>query len=318
MPVRGPDGAAAPPGPRPRPRRRRPRPAVGRLGLPRPGVALPRRLLRLSALPQHRPEPARLHRPLLRPGRRAVHRPGQLPDGLRRPDLRARRCCTPWCSPSCRLVFQYAIGLALAVFFHQHFRLSATLRALFLVPWLLPLIVSASTWSWMLNSDSGIVNAALQRRRRRPGELADLAVLVAGLGDHRQHLDRRPVQPGRPLQRPAVHPRRACTRPPPSTARAPGSGSGASPSRCCARSPRSPCCSGLVYTLKVFDIIWIMTKGGPADSSTTFATWSYQLGFGNLLPALRPRRGGRQPAGRRRPGLRPGLRPRPAKAGSVT
>jgi len=45
---------------------------------------------------------------------------------------------------------------------------------------------------------------------------------------------------------------------------------------------------GLVYTLKVFDIIWIMTKGGPADSSTTFATWSYQLGFGNLLPAFGP------------------------------
>src|SRR6185503_16297097 len=41
---------------------------------------------------------------------------------------------------------------------------------------------------------------------------------------------------------------------------------------------------GLVYTLKVFDIIWIMTKGGPAGASGTFATWSYQLGFGNLLP----------------------------------
>jgi ABC-type glycerol-3-phosphate transport system permease component len=41
---------------------------------------------------------------------------------------------------------------------------------------------------------------------------------------------------------------------------------------------------GLVYTLKVFDIIWIMTRGGPVDSSTTFATWSYQLGFGNRLP----------------------------------
>lgn len=59
------------------------------------------------------------------------------------------------------LFFQYAIGLALAVFFNQRFRLSATLRALFLVPWLLPLIVSASTWSWMLNSDSGVVNAVL-------------------------------------------------------------------------------------------------------------------------------------------------------------
>jgi len=59
------------------------------------------------------------------------------------------------------IAFQFAIGLALAIFFVQHFRLSATLRALFLVPWLLPLIVSASTWSWMLNSSSGVVNTAL-------------------------------------------------------------------------------------------------------------------------------------------------------------
>jgi len=45
---------------------------------------------------------------------------------------------------------------------------------------------------------------------------------------------------------------------------------------------------GLVYTLKVFDIIWIMTKGGPTDSSTTFATWSYRFSFGNLLPQFGP------------------------------
>ena len=74
----------------------------------------------------------------------------------------ARPCCTPCVFTLVSLVFQFAIGMALAVFFAQNFRLSATLRALFLVPWLLPLIVSASTWSWMLNSDSGIVNAALQ------------------------------------------------------------------------------------------------------------------------------------------------------------
>jgi hypothetical protein len=50
---------------------------------------------------------------------------------------------------------------ALAVFFAQHFPLSALLRALFLVPWLLPLIVSASTRAWMLDSGSGVVNYAL-------------------------------------------------------------------------------------------------------------------------------------------------------------
>jgi multiple sugar transport system permease protein len=41
---------------------------------------------------------------------------------------------------------------------------------------------------------------------------------------------------------------------------------------------------GLVYTLKVFDIIWIMTRGGPGTASTTLSIWSYQLGFGSLLP----------------------------------
>src|SRR5699024_5550806 len=59
------------------------------------------------------------------------------------------------------IAVQFTLGLALAVFFRANFRLSALLRALFLVPWLLPLIVSASTWAWMLNSDNGIVNAIL-------------------------------------------------------------------------------------------------------------------------------------------------------------
>ena len=45
---------------------------------------------------------------------------------------------------------------------------------------------------------------------------------------------------------------------------------------------------GLVYTLKVFDIIWIMTRGGPGNSSTTFAIWSYRLGFGGGTPDLSP------------------------------
>ena len=155
------------------------------------------------------------------------------------------------------------------------------------MPWLLPLIVSASTWSWMLNSDSGVVNAALRRRRHRPGQLAHLAGLVADLGDHRQHLDRHPVQPGRALQRPAEHPAELYE------AAALDGASGWQRFWRVTFPLLRPVSAitlllGLVYTLKVFDIIWIMTKGGPADSSTTFATWSYRLGFGNLLPAFGP------------------------------
>ncbi|MFC8665094.1 carbohydrate ABC transporter permease [Streptomyces sp. NPDC057199] len=185
------------------------------------------------------------------------------------------------------LLFQYAIGLALAVFFHQHFRLSATLRALFLVPWLLPLIVSASTWSWMLNSDSGIVNSVLNavgidsvNWLTSPewsltsviianiwiGVPFNLVVLYSGLQSIPGSLYEAAALDGAGAWRrfwnitfPLLRPVSAIT-----------------------------LLLGLVYTLKVFDIIWIMTKGGPADSSTTFATWSYQLGFGNLLPAFGP------------------------------
>ncbi|MEH0581546.1 MULTISPECIES: sugar ABC transporter permease [Streptomyces] len=185
------------------------------------------------------------------------------------------------------LFFQYALGLALAVFFNQHFRLSATLRALFLVPWLLPLIVSASTWSWMLNSDSGIVNAVLHAVGIGPvnwltspswsltsvivaniwiGVPFNLVVLYSGLQSVPASLYEAAALDGAGAWRrfwsitfPLLRPVSAIT-----------------------------LLLGLVYTLKVFDIIWIMTKGGPADSSITFATWSYQLGFGNLLPAFGP------------------------------
>ncbi|MFJ4240404.1 carbohydrate ABC transporter permease [Streptomyces iakyrus] len=185
------------------------------------------------------------------------------------------------------LLFQYAIGLALAVFFTQHFRLSATLRALFLVPWLLPLIVSASTWSWVLNSESGVVNAALHALGITPvnwltspswsltsviianiwiGVPFNLVVLHSGLQSIPASLYEAAALDGaNAWQRfwrvtfPLLRPVSAIT-----------------------------LLLGLIYTLKVFDIIWIMTKGGPADASTTFATWSYQLGFGNLLPAFGP------------------------------
>ena len=185
------------------------------------------------------------------------------------------------------LVFQYAIGLALAVFFRNNFRLSGVLRALFLVPWLLPLIVSGSTWSWMLNSDNGIVNAALEAfgigsinwltspdtamiavvianiwlgipfnlvilysgLQNIPGDLYEAASLD-GAGGWRQFWS---------ITFPLLRPVSAIT-----------------------------LLLGLVYTLKVVDIIWIMTTGGPANATTTLAIWSYREAFGTGQPDLSP------------------------------
>jgi multiple sugar transport system permease protein len=185
------------------------------------------------------------------------------------------------------LAFQYTIGLALAVFFARDFRLSTTLRALFLVPWLLPLIVSASTWAWMLNSEAGVVNAVLEllgfdavNWLTSPdwslvavtvaniwiGVPFNLVVLYSGLKNIPAELYEASALDGasgwqtfRRVTFPMLRPVSTIT-----------------------------LLLGLVYTLKVFDIIWIMTRGGPSNSSTTLATWSYQLGFGTMLPRFGP------------------------------
>ncbi|MER6128417.1 sugar ABC transporter permease [Streptomyces sp. NPDC001795] len=185
------------------------------------------------------------------------------------------------------IVFQYVAGLALAVFFNRHFRLAGTLRALFLIPWLLPLIVSASTWSWMFNSESGVINYALHLAGVAPvdwlnspdwaltsviianiwiGIPFNLVILYSGLQNIPTELYEAASLDGagtwqqfRRITFPLLRPVSAIT-----------------------------LLLGLVYTLKVFDLIWIMTKGGPGDASSTLATWSYQLGFGTLLPKFGP------------------------------
>jgi multiple sugar transport system permease protein len=185
------------------------------------------------------------------------------------------------------IAVQFTLGMALAVFFHRHFRLSVTLRALFLVPWLLPLIVSGSTWSWMLNSDSGVVNSVLRAVGAAGvnwltsphwsllsviianvwiGVPFNLVILYSGLQTIARSVDEAAALDGANgwqkfwlVTFPLLRPVSAIT-----------------------------LLLGFIYTLKVFDIIWVMTRGGPSDSSTTLATWSYRLGFGNLLPAFGP------------------------------
>ncbi|MGP3975022.1 carbohydrate ABC transporter permease [Streptomyces sp. 8N114] len=182
---------------------------------------------------------------------------------------------------------QYAIGLALAVFFRANFRLSGVLRAMFLVPWLLPLIVSGSTWAWMLAGDNGIVNAALEAfgigqinwltdpdwalisvitANIWLGIPFNLVILHAGLQNIPEDLYEAAALDGANAWQqfwrvtfPLLRPVSAIT-----------------------------LLLGLVYTLKVVDVIWIMTTGGPGNVSTTLAVWSYREAFGTGQPDFSP------------------------------
>lgn len=175
---------------------------------------------------------------------------------------------------------QFTIGLALALFFRRTFPLSGVLRSLLLLPWLFPLIVSSAIWRWILDQDNGVLNRVLGGLPfvgDRVGwltstSLALIAVIVVniwigipfnavilygGLHDIPDELYEAAAIDGAtgwrvfrditwPLLRPVVN---------------------------------VVLVLGIVFTLKVLDIILGLTGGGPANATQTIATQSYQLSF---------------------------------------
>jgi multiple sugar transport system permease protein len=178
------------------------------------------------------------------------------------------------------IVGQFVIGLAIAVFFQRRFPLGGVLRSLLLLPWLMPLIVSGAVWRWILDQDNGVLNRFLGGVGligENPGwltstSLALIAVIVVniwvgipfnttilygGLQDVPQELYEAAALDGAtgwrafrhvtwPLLRPVVN---------------------------------VVLVLGVVYTIKVLDIILGLTGGGPANATQTIATQSYHLSF---------------------------------------
>lgn len=60
------------------------------------------------------------------------------------------------------IVLSYVVGFALALFFDRAFPGSTTMRAVLLVAYVLPSVVTGTVWRWMLQGDGGIVNGVLQ------------------------------------------------------------------------------------------------------------------------------------------------------------
>lgn len=181
------------------------------------------------------------------------------------------------------LLFQFLIGLGLASFFRRTFPLGGVLRSLLLIPWLLPLVVTGTVFRWMLNTSNGVINETLRAvhlidtpipwldsvhtamigvllcniwigipfnmvilhggLRSIPGNLYEAAALD-GAGRWQQF---RYVTV--PMLRPVI---------------------------------LVVLTLGLIYTIKVFDIIRVLTNGGPANSTQTITTYAYQLSFGGL------------------------------------
>jgi multiple sugar transport system permease protein len=182
------------------------------------------------------------------------------------------------------IVCQFAIGLALAVFFNGRFLGSALLRSLLLLPWLLPLVVSGAVWRWMLDADHGVVNTVLRALHLAGGPVPWLTsphwALTAVILTN--------IWIGIPFNLVILH---GGLRAIPATLYEAAALDGAGAWQRF-RSVTWPLLRpvtavvlmlGLVYTVKVFDVIMVVTRGGPANASQTLTTWSYNLSFQQFL-----------------------------------
>jgi multiple sugar transport system permease protein len=178
------------------------------------------------------------------------------------------------------LIFQFTLGFALALFFNRPFPGNGTIRALFLLAWMLPTVVSGSVFRWMLDGDFGVINYALRELSLidRPrywlidpdtalagtvlaniwvGIPFNMVLLLAGLQSIPHTLYEAASVDGasawqrfRSLTLPLMRP-----------------------------VSLSVLLLGIIYTFKVFDLIYVMTAGGPVDATTVLPIYAYQLTF---------------------------------------
>jgi len=177
------------------------------------------------------------------------------------------------------LSFQFIIGFLLALLFNRSFPLKGLLQSLIMVPWVLPIIVSGSFFRWFF-SDRGMVNGFLLSwglidkpipwitSQALPifsvtmaniwlGIPFSFVLLYTGLRAIPLELFESAEIDGAnwwqkvlfiavPLLKPVII---------------------------------TTLTLGCILTVKVFDLVWIITKGGPGEVSHLLSTLSYSLAF---------------------------------------
>ncbi len=180
------------------------------------------------------------------------------------------------------LIFQFSIGLMLALLFNLKFSIAKPMRGFLVISWIMPVTVTALLFKYMLSPDGGIINIVLQALHiiNQPvgwlinpktaiwgpiiaatwiGTPFNMLLLTTGLSGIPEEVYESSSIDGAnvfqkffritlPLLRPSI---------------------------------MSVLVLGFVYTFKVFDLIFVMTGGGPGNSTEVFATFAYRLSFSN-------------------------------------
>jgi len=179
------------------------------------------------------------------------------------------------------ILFQFTIGFLIALLFNKNFPLRDIMISLVMLPWFIPILVSGTVFK-LFFMDMGLINRLLLSFRLiskvipwiTDGNIAIYSLIIAniwlgipfnfimlytGLKGISEELYEASEIDGAvgikktfyitiPLLKPVII---------------------------------STLLLGAIFTIKVFDLVWIITGGGPGNASHLFSTYSYQLAFGN-------------------------------------
>jgi multiple sugar transport system permease protein len=175
---------------------------------------------------------------------------------------------------------QFVIGLLFALFFKRRFPLSNVMRSLLLLPWLLPVIAGTSVWKWILDQDSGVLNETLRSLGIVSGPIPwltspDVALIAVVLVN---------IWLGIPFNATLLY---SGLQDIPDELYEAGALDGATGWKAfwhitwpnLRAVVNVVLVLGVIYTLKVLDIILGLTGGGPANATQTLATDSYRRSF---------------------------------------
>ena len=181
-------------------------------------------------------------------------------------------------------VFKLALGLWLALLLNRHFRGKAFIRAFILLPFIIPTVLSTFAWKWMFDPTFSVLNWMLYQTGLirtainwlGDGDLAMLSIIIvniwrgvpffaisllAGFQTISPDLNEAAGFDGaRPWQR-FIHITWPLLLP----------------------VTMVVVLFSVIQTFADFQIVYVMTGGGPANATHLFATYAYQLGVGTGL-----------------------------------
>lgn len=178
------------------------------------------------------------------------------------------------------LVFQFIIGFALALFFNKKFSIAAPVRGLLMMPWMIPVTVTALMFKFMFSTNAGILNQFLMSI----GSIAKPIDWLTTSGTAMFALIVANIWIGIPFNMILIS-TGLTTIPNELYESASIDGANKVKSFFSITIPllkptiESVLILGFIYTFKVFDLVYVMTGGGPVNTTQMLSTYSYKLSF---------------------------------------